>query len=171
MLFTEVPIAQSAVAAEILQAYTESFPEDERRSEAQFYRLFSNPDCRILSITDQEERIGYLILWPLEHFVFLEHFEVYASQRNKKLGSKILEELQQKCPKIILESEPDTESEWAARRLKFYERNGFSVIMQHYIQPSYGINKKPVPLFLLANFPTDESEKFSQEIHTKVYGV
>ena len=169
MQFTEIHSPKDPVATEILEAYTQSFPEDERRSEEQFCELFTKPDCRVISICAENERIGYMIIWQLEGFAFLEHFEVYSRYRNRKFGAVILSELHTVYPKVILESEPDTESELAARRLKFYERNRFSVILRDYTQPSYGPGKKPVRLFLLADFAVNDPENISQKIHGKVY--
>jgi hypothetical protein len=45
------------------------------------------------------------------------------SLANQKFGEKILESLQEKFEKLILETEPDSLSEIAERRLRFYERN------------------------------------------------
>ena len=51
--------------------------------------------------------------------LFLEHFEVFEEFRNQKFGEKILESLQEKFEKLILETEPDSLSEIAERRLRF----------------------------------------------------
>ena len=54
--------------------------------------------------------------------------------------------------KLILETEPDSLSEIAERRLRFNERNGFSVIEKITFNQSYGEGKYAVNLFLMANF-------------------
>ncbi len=84
---------------------------------------------------------------------FLQIFEVFEEFRNQKFGEKILESLQEKFEKLILETEPDSLSEIAERRLRFYERNGFSVIEKNYLQPSYGEGKYAVNLFLMTLKP------------------
>lgn len=153
----------------IYSAYERTFPKDERRDEVQFLALLENPDSFIFSIKNEENPIGYLILWELEGFYFLEHFEVFEEFRNLKLGSQILQELQEKFGKIILESEPSELNEMAERRINFYLRNRFSVISKNYIQPSYGKEKKELKLFLMSNFEVENLVEIEFKLRTKVY--
>ncbi|MFB0967476.1 MAG: GNAT family N-acetyltransferase, partial [Cloacibacterium sp.] len=127
--------------SKIFYRYEKTFPEEERRSKDQFLDLAENPDAFVYSINQEDENIGYCVIWELQGFYFLEHFEVFEEFRNQKFGEKILESLQEKFEKLILETEPDSLSEIAERRLRFYERNGFSVIEKNYLQPSYGEGK------------------------------
>ena len=85
------------------------------------------------------------------------------------MAKKILESLQEKFEKLILETEPDSLSEIAERRLRFYERNGFSVIEKNYLQPSYGEGKSSLNLYLMANFTPENLENLVNEIHEKIY--
>ena len=71
--------AGDSLAHEIYHSYCTSFPEDERRGEAQFWDLFDNEYAQIVSIIKEEKNIGYLILWELSEFVFVEHFEIFSS--------------------------------------------------------------------------------------------
>ena len=155
--------------SEILYAYQNSFPPDERRDNEQLQKLFNNENAEIISILNENENIGYLILWKLSDFVFIEHFEIFECFRGKSFGSDILQNLLQKHPKIVLESEPDYLSNIAAKRISFYKRNGFKVIDEQYIQPSYGEGKKPLTLFLLSSETTENVEKIKEEIYQKVY--
>lgn len=155
----------------IFSAYEKTFPEDERRNEGQFLTLAEEPDCFIFNVKNETQSVGYLILWKCKDFYFLEHFEVYEEFRNLKLGSQILQELFEKFEKIVLESEPSNLSEIAERRIGFYFRNGFSVISETYIQPSYGEGKNPLNLFLLSNFSPQEVKELEQEIYRKVYEI
>ena len=107
---------------------SEEKSSDHDYSKDQFLDLAENPDAFVYSINHEDENIGYCVIWELQGFYFLEHFEVFEEFRNQKLGEKILESLQEKFEKLILETEPDSLSEIAERRLRFYERNGFSVI-------------------------------------------
>ena len=125
----------------LYSAYEKTFPADERRDEEQFLTLIEKPDCYIFGVNFEEKLVGYLILWELETCYFLEHFEVFEEFRNLKLGEKILTELKVKMNRIVLESEPRNLDDMVARRIGFYERNGFSVIDENYLQPSYGEGK------------------------------
>ena len=155
--------------SKIFYRYEKTFPEEERRSKDQFLDLAENPDAFVYSINHEDENIGYCVIWELQEFYFLEHFEVFEDFRNQKFGEKILESLQEKFEKLILETEPDSLSEIAERRLRFYERNGFSVIEKNYLQPSYGEGKYALNLFLMANFEPENLETLVQEIYSTVY--
>lgn len=155
----------------IFAAYESTFPEDERRDESQFLALLDNPDSFIFSVKNDENQIGYVILWKLETCYYLEHFEVFEEFRNLKLGSQILSELKEKFGNIVLESEPSHLDEMPERRINFYLRNGFSIISEDYIQPSYGPGKNSMNLFVLSNFSMTNVEDLQNELHTKVYGV
>lgn len=155
----------------IFFAYEKTFPLEERRDKDQFLALLENPDCFIFAVKNEDDFVGYLILWELETFHFLEHFEVFEEFRNLKLGSEIVSLLKEKFGKIILESEPVHLSEMAERRINFYLRNAFSIISEDYLQPSYGEGKPSVPLFLLSNFTPDHVPEMAQIIHSKVYGA
>lgn len=153
----------------IFAAYEKTFPIDERRDETQFLALLENSDSFIFAVKNEENQVGYIILWKLEKCYYLEHFEVFEEFRNLKLGSQILTELKDKFGEIILESEPDHLDEMAERRINFYLRNGFSIISKDYIQPSYGPGKNSMNLFLMGNFHVEDAKKMEQELHVKVY--
>ena len=153
----------------IFSRYEKTFPENERRDKEQFLDLAEDPDAFVFLIKNEDETIGYSVIWELKDFYFLEHFEVFEEFRNQKFGEKILESLQEKFEKLILETEPDSLSEIAERRLRFYERNGFSVIEKNYLQPSYGEGKYAVNLFLMANFQPENLDVLVNEIYEVVY--
>ena len=157
--------------SKIFSRYEKTFPEDERRSKEQFLDLAENPDVFVFLIKNEDETIGYCVIWELSNFYFLEHFEVFEEFRNQKFGEKILERLQEKFEKIVLETEPDSLSEIAARRLQFYQRNGFEIVEKNYLQPSYGEGKSSLHLFLMANFEPENVETLIQEIHKIVYEI
>ncbi len=153
----------------IFNTYQRTFPEEERRDKNQFLELSENPNVYILNIKNDDDSIGYCIIWQLNDFWFLEHFEVFEDFRNKKYGSEILQNLIEKYENIILESEPETQSEIANRRILFYQRNGFNIIDKSYIQPSYGEGKPTVNLWLLGNFTPKNSAQTIDAIYTIVY--
>lgn len=151
----------------IFQAYTTSFPSDERRNDDDFWKIFTNPNAEILSIY-KENFVGYFILWHLSNFVFVEHFEIFEEFRGQNFGSQALEFLAKKYPHLILETEPKALNEIAKRRVGFYQRNGFHIIKKDYIQPSYGEGKSPVNLWLMGNFSSPD-EKFLERTITEIY--
>lgn len=153
----------------IFSSYEKTFPEDERRDEAQFFALLEHPASFIFSVKNEETSVGYIILWELNDFYFVEHFEVFEEFRNLKLGSQILAELEAKFGQIILESEPSSLNELAARRIQFYLRNGYTVISRDYLQPSYGAGKNPLQLYLLSNYEVADLAHTIEILQSTVY--
>jgi ribosomal protein S18 acetylase RimI-like enzyme len=169
MEFLPITSAEDHRVQEIYTSYTTTFPIDEQRNKGQFLDLFSNPKVRFMSVVHESETIGYLILWELSSFVFVEHFEVFEAFRSKKLGSHIMNHLLENYPRIILEIEPAELNEDAKRRYSFYQRNRFELIDTTYIQPSYGDGKQSLNLWLLANYSPENVEELKSEICTTVY--
>ncbi|WP_415325393.1 GNAT family N-acetyltransferase [Chryseobacterium sp. MMS23-Vi53] len=154
---------------EIFNAYCKTFPEDERRDWDKLKTLFSNPKVKIISVLHESKNIGYLIIWELSQFVFVEHFEVFEEFRSKKLGSNITNYLFENYPRIILEIEHGHLSDDAKRRYAFYQKNGFTLIDEMYVQPSYGEGKRPLDLWLLANYSPENLNAIKDEIYDIVY--
>ena len=169
MEFLPIKNSEDQYAIKIFKAYCEAFPANERRNDVQFDQLFSNEKAEICIIINDNKEIGYLILWNLKEVLFVEHFEIFPEFRSQSFGSKILEKLITENPKVVLESEPSHLNEIAERRIKFYQRNHFSIISEDYIQPSYGIGKSAIPLFLLATFQPESIDKLKLEIYDIVY--
>ncbi|NIF07633.1 GNAT family N-acetyltransferase [Chryseobacterium sp. Tr-659] len=169
MEFLPIISPEDLRAQEIYASYTTTFPVDEQRDKEQFVSLFSNPQVKFMSVIHESETIGYLILWELSSFVFVEHFEVFEAFRSKKLGSHIIRHLSENYPHVILEIEPADLSDDAARRYSFYQRNNFSLIDTTYIQPSYGEGKKSLNLWLLANYTPENVEEIKKEICDIIY--
>lgn len=154
---------------EIFQSYCQTFPEDERRNEEQFRHLFSNPKVKILSVLEDLKEIGYVISWELTNFVFIEHFEIFSEFRSKKYGSEIIAHLFKNYSHIVLEVKPESLSEDAKRRISFYQKNGFVLIDETYIQPSYELGKNPLELWLLANWQPENIHWIKEELCDVVY--
>lgn len=169
MEFSPITSSGDDRVQEIYASYTTTFPVDEQRDKEHFESLFSNPHVKFMSVIHESEAIGYLILWELSSFVFVEHFEVFEAFRSKKLGSHIMHHLSESYPNIILEIEPAELSEDASRRYSFYQRNNFTLIDTTHVQPSYGEGKKSLNLWLLANYTPENIEEVKKEIQDIIY--
>ena len=169
MEYIQVPSCDAFRAQEIFKSYCETFPEDERRSEQQFRGLFKNPKVKVLSVLENLQNIGYLVTWELTNFVFVEHFEIFSQFRSMKYGSEIIGDLYKNYSHIVLEAEPATQSADATRRIGFYERNGFGIIDEKYIQPCYDPQKRSLNLWLLANWKPEKTDWITEEIYDVVY--
>jgi len=169
MEFLQITSPEDYRIKQIFDSYSSTFPEDERRDWDKFVRLFVHPKVKILSVLNNTQNIGYLIIWELSNYVFVEHFEVFSEFRNQKLGSHITNYLFKNYPRIILEIEPENLNEDSKRRFSFYQRNGFNLIDDMYIQPSYGETKKSLQLWLLANYHPENVKELKDEIYDIVY--
>jgi len=169
MEFLQITSPDDYRVQEIYSSYTSTFPEEERRDWYQFVGLFTHPKAKIISVLHEAHNIGYFIMWELSHHVFVEHFEVFSSFRNQKFGSQITGYLFKNYPRIILEIEPEHLGDDAKRRYAFYQKNGFNLIDEMYVQPSYGEGKKPVELWLLANYSPENLKDIKEEIYDIVY--
>lgn len=169
MEFLQITSPDDYRVQEIFDSYCKTFPVDERRDWKKLSALFTNPGVKIISVLHESKNIGYLIIWELSQFVFVEHFEVFEEFRSQKLGSHITNYLFENYPRIILEIEHGHLSDDAKRRYSFYQRNGFHLIDEMYVQPSYGEGKKPLNLWLLANYSPENLEQVKDEIYDIVY--
>ncbi|SHM10443.1 GNAT family N-acetyltransferase [Chryseobacterium polytrichastri] len=169
MEFLQITSPDDYRVQEIYNSYSSTFPEDERRDWDKFSSLFSNPNVKIISVLHDSKTIGYLILWELSHYVFVEHFEVLEEFRSQKFGSHITGYLFDNYPRIILEIEPEHLNEDAKRRYSFYQKNGFKLLDEMYVQPSYGEGKKPLDLWLLSNYTPENLKEVKDEIYDIVY--
>lgn len=169
MEFLQITSSEDYRVEEIYKAYCSTFPEDERRDRDKLSTLFLHPKVKIISVLHESVNIGYLILWELSTYTFVEHFEVFEEFRSQKLGSFITKYLFENYPRIILEIEPEHSGKDAARRYAFYQKNGFHLIDEMYVQPSYGKGKKPLNLWLLSNYTPENLKEIRDEIYDVVY--
>lgn len=160
---------------ELYDLYTSSFPENERRSHEDFIKLFEerNPFCCNI-LTQNHQFIGFLTSWEFNQFVYIEHFAITSQQRGQSLGSKALKQFMKSISKpIVLEVEPP-ESDIAKRRIGFYERLGFFLFVQPYMQPPYDKSKESVPMLLMCskeNFLEETSNETKNTIYKHVYKI
>ena len=169
MEFLPITSADDYRVQEIYDSYCGTFPEDERRDLNKFTSLFINQNVKIISVLHESKNIGYLIIWELSNFIFVEHFEVFTEFRNQKLGSYVTNYLFENYPRIILEIEPEHLGDDAKRRYSFYQKKGFKLIDEMYVQPSYGEEKNPLKLWLLANYLPEHLSEVKDEIYDVVY--
>ncbi|SDQ31512.1 hypothetical protein SAMN05421664_1105 [Chryseobacterium soldanellicola] len=169
MEFLPITSADDYRVQEIYSSYSKTFPEDERRDLKEFTALFSKENVKIISVSHESKNIGYLIIWELSNFTFVEHFEVFAEFRSQKLGPYITNYLFENYPRIILEIEPEHLGDDAKRRYSFYQKNGFNLIDEMYVQPSYGEGKNSIKLWLLANYFPENLSEVKDEIYDIVY--
>ncbi len=164
---------QDADFASVYSLMETSFPAEERREREAQRKCGENPAFTTYLWKGESAVKGFITVYDLQEFFFVEHFAVNPAFRNQGLGSEILTALREKLPRpLVLEVElPETE--FARRRIEFYRRNGFVLHHYPYMQPPYSPEKPAIPLLLMATESISE-ETFHQVktlLYTCVYGV
>lgn len=149
----------SDLLSRLMRLYEDAFPPEERRPVEQM--LPSDPEFKLYAIGEH----GLLTAWEFPEVTYIEHFAVFPESRGQGIGSKALAELK---GSVILEVEPHEAGIEAAKRIAFYERNGFRLLDRDYVQPSYGHGLPPVALKLMLRGTTDVDRAVNL-IHEKVY--
>ena len=153
----------------IYKLMKQNFVIEEIRDYEDALLVCDNPKYCIYNIKLEDKKIGFMCVWHLSGFTFLEHFVIYDSFRNKGYGGQALDLLAQKFGILVLESEPPLTS-MQERRIRFYERHGFTLYKNDYTQPSYRKGGKGCKLVLMSTGTLDFSN-IVKEIYSNVYGV
>lgn len=157
---------------EFIDTYVASFPIEEQRPVESIERLIEREHrfCAT-SLCSEGRFVGLLTYWRFEEFIYIEHFAIAPSLRSLGHGTDALKAFisQQSLP-VVLEAEPPTE-EMALRRVRFYERNGFTLYHYDYYQPPYAPDRQGIPLRLMGMRPEDYtfSALVARTLHREVY--
>ncbi|MBD2754436.1 GNAT family N-acetyltransferase [Spirosoma validum] len=136
--------------ATIRNWYTDAFPPDERRQADELVELLPRSDMNLCALISDNQVVGFISYWHWDDIVFVEHFAIDPAQRGKRFGQQALS-LLVRIPTqyIILEVERPID-EISHRRIKFYERQGFTLNPFDYVQPPYQAEKSAVPMRLMS---------------------
>jgi ribosomal protein S18 acetylase RimI-like enzyme len=153
----------------------ESFPENERRSYEDFIFMLKDNNFATITLSTHPTKIeGFITYWQLQMFHFVEHFAIAPHLHGKGIGSALLSTfIKENNRPVVLEVEPPTTA-ISIKRIKFYERLGFTLTNFAYQQPAYRDNSEPVDLLLMSNHPElinskDGFRQVKTEIHQTVY--
>ena len=130
-----------------------SFPVDERRPFDEQRALLEDPAYQIYvcKAPGSEDIAAFVAVWEFESVAFLEHFAVAPQCRNGGLGAKVLKELVEQTGKTVCLEAELPETEIAARRIAFYERNGLFLNPYPYLQPPISEGCNAVPLQIMTS--------------------
>ena len=132
-----------------INLYINSFPPEERRDIPSHEIALSYNDYHFDFIIKDNNLVGIMLYWQTDEFIFLEHFAILPSLRNKGYGESALNLLKEKNKTIILEIEPPID-ELTIRRLNFYLRNGFCLTNHNHIQLKYHKNDDDLVLNIMS---------------------
>lgn len=155
------------------QIYEASFPEDERRGWDKLLELPGHSHFSLNEIYLQQKFLGFISVWDLAEFKFIEHFAIRDTDQGKGYGTQALNQILSisQIPVILEVEEPFTEM--ARKRITFYEQLNFVVNRESYFQPPYSIGKPGIKM-LLMSYPSEIEPEFFErikaQIHDQVYG-
>ena len=167
----ELKLATKKDFFSIYSEMEKNFVREEIRDYGAALAVMENERYSIYQIINNGTRVGFISVWELPDFAFVEHFVIYDSYRNNGLGEKTLLLLKDKFDKILLEVEPP-EDEIKTRRISFYKRCGFHENPNEYYQPPYRKGDTGTMLILLS-YPKGLSdfEGAKKQIYTHVYKI
>lgn len=148
----------------------QNFIIDEIRDKIQAYEVLSDNSYSIYNIIENDMKVGFITLWELQDFLFVEHFVIYKEFRKKGYGSKALSLVKEMAGLVVLEVEhPLTDT--AKKRINFYKNNGFISNDYNYMQPSYRKGGNKVPLIIMSSAPIIYIDRVVDSLYKKVYKV
>ncbi len=147
----------SEFSQSFLDLYIFSFPDNERREwnstiDVDSFCRLNQRYFYIMDIFVDDNFAGFVSYWDFDDFIYVEHIAISHLSRNKGIGSSILKFLISKInDNIILEVEPPID-DISIKRIKFYNRIGFSVVNNiNYIQPAYSDKRQPIALLIMTH--------------------
>ncbi|WP_173916941.1 GNAT family N-acetyltransferase [Halobacillus sp. Marseille-Q1614] len=148
------------------------FPVEEMKSQEHMETLLKEKS----DVYYKDEGENHVLMYAeFESFIFIDYVYVSANARGQGLGHQLIEKMKAKGKPIILEVEPvDYEDTDTAKRLHFYQREGFKHAQSiGYTRRSLATNE-PTPMEILYWSPEDATEeeiydqmkRMYEEIHT-----
>ena len=134
MIFERITTPDHPLYADAIDLYKISFPYHEQREKPSQTEILRNPAYHFVVVCDGGAFVGEILYWNIGDALYLEHFCVLPSMRNRHYGQRILAALQ-KQP-LILEIDPPAD-EISRRRKGFYERCGFVENPYPHTHPPY----------------------------------
>ena len=167
--------ANDPILDQVERTYNEAFPVEERRDFALVRQLIAiEPAFQLRVFYREGTYVGFLSNWQFTGFRYVEHFAIDPAARNGGIGGialRLFLALQEDA--VVLEVELPVD-ELTRRRVGFYERQGFRLDTQRYIQPPYRLGGISLELRLMSYGPLDLSQRFAEvrdALYQKVYGV
>ena len=149
----------------------QNFIKDEYRSYSDLKRTLNNSKYYVYKIYDKNKNIGFVGLWNLNNFIFIEHLAIFKKFRDKGYGTKTIELIKQANKPIVCEIEPAIKHN-QFRRERFYKKLGFVINDVDYIQPSYRKNGNAIKLNLISYpFTLTNTEDIVKEIYNYIYNI
>lgn len=151
----------------------ESFPQNEIRSFYGQQALLGNADYSLFVLRENGQTLGFIAVWELCDFVFVEHFAISEKHRGRGLGTAMLSEIKSMFSvPLVLEVEPPVDTK-TRKRIAFYEHNGFVYHDFYYVQPAMEEGREEVELKVMSTQKLDMNgfEKVRNVLYKSIYNV
>ncbi len=158
---------------ELFELYSESFPENERRSQESFVMFLNNKkEFCVNALLQNDLFVGLLNYWIFEDFFYIEHFALSPDSRNQRIGTNVIAffKSQINLPVVLEVEMPD--DVLSIRRIKFYKNLGFFELHDNYMQPPYESGGSSLPMMIMCddlNFGSTNFERIKETLYREVY--
>ena len=149
----------------------EAFPPEEYRPKNRQFEILDDENYSVSIVKENGKILGFLAIWNLGEFDFVEHFAIDSTLRNQGIGSSFLKEyLKTTVRPTVLEVE-NVDDEIPKRRIKFYQRCGLELTDICYNQPNFQNSNKIIPLRIMVFDKTNSLDRhiIAPIIFKKVY--
>lgn len=156
------------------QLLLSAFPDNEHRDLAeQRCNTDHNPLFHHTVVFDGTQPVGLLAYWLFADFCYVEHLATSPHLRGGGYGKRILDWLHQQHDRpVVLEVELPTD-ELSRRRIGFYQRQGYRLLPDAYVQPPYRKGDAPLPMKLMVHeggHPVADIAPLRATLYREVYG-
>lgn len=171
--FIKIINTEDANYHELYDLYRSSFPANERRDWDSLANIFENESrFKMYALENENEFIGFFNYWKFNRFYYIEHFAIKSQYRNRRFGTEAIKAfLKDADMPVVLEVETPT-TITASRRIHFYERLGFYVLSDIYMQPPYDNHSFPVSMLIMSNdyhFCSKHFKLIKEVLYREVY--
>lgn len=156
---------------DVIALYESAFPENERTSNEQFLAMIDRcSQMSFYAISEQGGLDGMAVIWDLGICRYLLYLAVKEDKRNGGLGAETLRQLlQQSTLPIIGEVEYPESNPMAARRIGFYQRNGFHIESEDPKILNSSHHYDTCHLMLIASQPLQDIDECQRRVVDVVY--
>jgi ribosomal protein S18 acetylase RimI-like enzyme len=170
--FIRVRKSTDFLFSEFYDLYLSAFPISERRGLPLLEKTMMNDSFYVYATMYDEQFVGFVNFWTFERFTFIEHFAMLPHMRGQRIGTNLIRilQLQVKQP-IILEVETPA-TKIAVRRIHFWERLGFYVLSNYYMQHPYDDSLFLIPMLIMSNdyhFANRHFQMIKNTLYNEVY--
>ncbi len=148
---------------EVYDLYNSAFPSYQRRTWAGSETVFNKkPAFNCFSVKSEGEFVGLLNYWKFEKFVYVEHFAIHPDFRNRGIGTTVMKEFLATTELPVVVETETPRSLVASQRIHFYERLGFYMTTNFYMQPPYEGGSVMISMLIMSNDYHYTNKHFNQ---------